>query len=43
MFERSIVTTLLERLGSERRFVQALVGPRQVGKTTAVLQAGSRL
>jgi predicted AAA+ superfamily ATPase len=43
MFERSIVTTLVERLGSERRFVQALVGPRQVGKTTAVLQAGSRL
>ena len=43
MFERSIVNTLVERLGSERRFVQALVGPRQVGKTTAVLQAGSRL
>jgi predicted AAA+ superfamily ATPase len=43
MFERSIVSTLVERLGSERRFVQALVGPRQVGKTTAVLQAGSRL
>lgn len=42
-FERSIVTTLVDRLGSERRFVQALVGPRQVGKTTAVLQAGSRL
>jgi predicted AAA+ superfamily ATPase len=40
MFERSIVTTLVARLGSERRFVQALVGPRQVGKTTAVLQAG---
>ena len=43
MFERSIVTTLVNRLGSERRFLQALVGPRQVGKTTAVLQAGSRL
>ncbi|MEI6726896.1 MAG: ATP-binding protein [Actinomycetes bacterium] len=43
MFERSIVTTLVDRLGSERRFVQALVGPRQVGKTTAVLQAGRRL
>ena len=43
MFERSIVTTLVQRLGSERRFVQALVGPRQVGKTTAVLQAGTWL
>ena len=43
LFERPIVTTLVDRLGSERRFLQALVGPRQVGKTTAVLQAGSRL
>jgi hypothetical protein len=43
MFERSIVTTLAECLASRRRFVQALVGPRQVGKTTAVLQGGSRL
>jgi uncharacterized protein len=43
MFERSIVEVLLKRLGSERRFVQVVVGPRQVGKTTAVLQAGRRL
>jgi predicted AAA+ superfamily ATPase len=43
MFERSIVTQLVTRLGSERRFVQALIGPRQVGKTTAVLQARRRL
>ncbi len=43
MFERSIVDVLLKRLGSERRFVQVVVGPRQVGKTTAVLQAGRRL
>jgi len=43
MFERSIVDILLKRLGSERRFVQVVVGPRQVGKTTAVLQAGRRL
>ena len=43
MFERSIVDVLLKRLGSERRFVQVVVGPRQVGKTTAVLHAGRRL
>lgn len=30
---------ILERLGEERRFLQVVVGPRQVGKTTAVLQA----
>jgi hypothetical protein len=43
MFERSIVDMLVTRLGRERRFVQVVVGPRQVGKTTAVLQAGQRL
>jgi uncharacterized protein len=43
MFERSIVLTLVDRLGRERRFVQALLGPRQVGKTTAVLQARAYL
>ena len=42
-FERSIVATLVARLQEPRRFVQALVGPRQVGKTTAVLQAQRRL
>ncbi len=43
MFERSIVPTLVARLSAERRFVQALLGPRQVGKTTAVLQARVKL
>jgi hypothetical protein len=43
MFERAIVDVLLTRLVGERRFVQVVVGPRQVGKTTAVLQAGPRL
>jgi len=42
-FERSLVDVIVARLRAERRFVQAVVGPRQVGKTTAVLQAGSRL
>lgn len=43
MFERTIVATLVERLAGERLFVQALLGPRQVGKTTAVLQAQRHL
>lgn len=44
MFERPLVDTLVERLGGESRgFIQALVGPRQSGKTTAVLQAQARL
>lgn len=43
MFERAIVTTLVDRLTEQRRFVQALIGPRQVGKTTAVLQARTKL
>jgi predicted AAA+ superfamily ATPase len=43
MFERYIVSVLLARLSEQRRFVQALVGPRQVGKTTAVEQVGRRL
>ena len=43
MFERSIVSTVTSRLSAERRFVQVVVGPRQVGKTTAVQQAGRHL
>jgi len=43
MFERSIVAVMVSRLSEQRRFVQALVGPRQVGKTTAVEQVGRHL
>jgi predicted AAA+ superfamily ATPase len=39
MFKRSIVKKLTERLNEERRFIQILTGPRQTGKTTALLQA----
>ena len=42
-FERPLVARLLERLTEPRRFVQAILGPRQVGKTTAVLQARAHL
>lgn len=43
VFERLLVNLLLERLTGPRRFVQVIAGPRQVGKTTAVLQARTRL
>ncbi len=40
MYERSIVATLRSRLAAEpRRFIQIVLGPRQVGKTTSVRQA----
>lgn len=39
MYERSIVTTLKERLVEPRRFIQIVIGPRQTGKSTAVTQA----
>ena len=42
-FERSIAAVLSSRLHEPRRHIQAIVGPRQVGKTTAVLQVRTRL
>lgn len=39
MFVREVSRILASRLGERRRFIQAVVGPRQTGKTTAVLQA----
>ena len=39
MFKRKLVAQLTERLNESRRFIQIVVGPRQTGKTTAVLQA----
>lgn len=38
MFERSLNAELVKRLSGKRRFIQVLAGPRQVGKTTSVLQ-----
>lgn len=38
-FHRPILKLVLGRLREPRRFIQALVGPRQVGKTTLVRQA----
>ena len=38
MFQRTLNQKLLSRLKESRRFIQVLAGPRQVGKTTSVLQ-----
>ena len=38
MYKRKVNKRLLSRLMEQRRFIQALAGPRQVGKTTSVLQ-----
>jgi predicted AAA+ superfamily ATPase len=43
VYERALLATLVERLLEPRRFLQVLVGPRQVGKTTLVGQALERL
>ena len=39
MYKRSLVSQLTARLNEPRRFIQIVAGPRQTGKTTAVLQA----
>ena len=43
MFTRAIVTQLVERLNEPRKFMQIVIGPRQTGKTTAVMQALEKL
>lgn len=37
-FTRPFYKTLLHRIGEQRRFIQVIAGPRQVGKTTLALQ-----
>jgi len=39
MFKRPIYSILLDRIHEPRRFIQALAGPRQTGKTTLARQA----
>ena len=38
MYKRALISQLVGRLVEERRFIQIVTGPRQTGKTTAVLQ-----
>jgi len=39
LFRRKLVSQICQRLAEPRRFIQIISGPRQTGKTTAVLQA----
>ena len=39
MKKRKTFEVLLKRLQEPRRFIQSLIGPRQVGKTTLARQA----
>ncbi len=43
MKKRPIFHQLLERLQEPRKFIQVLLGPRQVGKTTLALQAAKAI
>lgn len=43
MFTRALVAQLAERLKEPRKFIQIIAGPRQTGKTTAVVQVLERL
>ncbi len=43
MFNRVLVSQLTNRLIESRKFIQIVVGPRQTGKTTAVIQALKQL
>ena len=38
MFQRAIIQDIKERIEEQRKFIQVLVGPRQVGKTTLIMQ-----
>lgn len=39
MFKRAQYQTIVNRLREKRRFIQVVIGPRQIGKTTVVKQA----
>ena len=38
MFERSYLKLVKVRIEEPRRFIQVIMGPRQVGKTTMIIQ-----
>jgi len=43
MFERSYLKSVKTRIEEPRKFIQVILGPRQVGKTTMVIQLLSQL
>lgn len=38
MYQRTVTSTIKDRLHEKRRFLQVITGPRQVGKTTGITQ-----
>ena len=38
MYKRGVYQTIINRINEPRRFVQVVMGPRQVGKSTVVKQ-----
>lgn len=43
MFERPYLQELIQRIKEPRRFIQVVMGPRQVGKTTLVVQLTEKI
>ena len=43
MFERRHLQILIKRMQEPRRFLQVIMGPRQVGKTTLVSQLAAQV
>ena len=43
MFKRTITTIIQKRLSEKRKFIQIILGPRQVGKSTAIRQVVEHL
>ena len=41
-YERPVVKEILDGLGMKKQFIHILIGPRQVGKTTAALQIAGK-
>jgi len=41
-YERPVVREILDGLGMKKQFIHILIGPRQVGKTTAALQVADK-
>ena len=38
MYKRKIYSTIMQRLSERRTFIQVIMGPRQIGKSTVVKQ-----
>ena len=38
MYRRNLVEQLVKRMQEKRLFIQVVIGPRQTGKTTTVIQ-----